>query len=532
MKNTWKLVCLAACVSTTLTYAQTRIDLRTQGKNIDFSDATSTRPFRVGTTLPPTCRTGEMFFLSTAPAGNNAYGCIATNVWVSESGTSGSAGSVSSVSGKSGVVTLESTDLSDCRTIRSTAQVLIVSACSFGFPGSPRRLLPAATVTLLGGAGVLYIYARPSGTLEVLRNGTLTVNCEGCVDGGIASDFPADVARIGRWTATAGQWDSVANGDERAFLSGPVQLLPDEGIRVTSGIHGQRKVAIDTAVVHTRSAFQAAQETLCTGAGTASAQTCSLLPALTAYTTGMVIRFQPSATNTGALTLNINNLGPKAVKGANGVDDPGAGDIAAGHYYQLVYDGSAFRAPRLAAGKVRMTQYMSVMSSLPASGTTLDSRFTSRGPALSGTTVNAPASSPVYSWSSASIPDSSAASLNFHVALHPRWRTADGIAMRVYYYVASTPSSVVLKGEVSCTGTGDPVTAPFNVVAAAATVNTTPVGNSLQSLATLSFSGSALASSCSPGKIAHIRLWRDGADAFTGNVEITGLETEYWAGVE
>ena len=70
--------------------AQTRIDVRTQTKSIDFSNALSTRPFKTGTTLPATCAVGEAFFKTDAAAGQNWFGCTSTNTWMHQSG-SGSA---------------------------------------------------------------------------------------------------------------------------------------------------------------------------------------------------------------------------------------------------------------------------------------------------------------------------------------------------------------------------------------------------------------------------------------------------------
>jgi hypothetical protein len=60
--------------------AQTRIDLRTQGKNVDFSEV-PTKPFQTGATLPATCSVGETFFKTDALAGKNFYGCTGTNKW-------------------------------------------------------------------------------------------------------------------------------------------------------------------------------------------------------------------------------------------------------------------------------------------------------------------------------------------------------------------------------------------------------------------------------------------------------------------
>jgi hypothetical protein len=62
-------------------HAQTLVDLRTQGKSIDFSGAASTKPSQTGTVLPSTCSVGATFFNTAAPAGRNLYGCTATNTW-------------------------------------------------------------------------------------------------------------------------------------------------------------------------------------------------------------------------------------------------------------------------------------------------------------------------------------------------------------------------------------------------------------------------------------------------------------------
>ena len=60
--------------------AQTQVDFRTQGKNVDFSGV-PTKPFRTGTVLPTTCSVGETFFKTDAVAGKNFYGCTGPNVW-------------------------------------------------------------------------------------------------------------------------------------------------------------------------------------------------------------------------------------------------------------------------------------------------------------------------------------------------------------------------------------------------------------------------------------------------------------------
>lgn len=81
-------------------WAQTQIDLSKQGRNVDFSTASTTKPAKAGAALPASCATGEYFFLNTAIAGRNTYACVAANTWVLQGG----AGSVATVFGRSGAI--------------------------------------------------------------------------------------------------------------------------------------------------------------------------------------------------------------------------------------------------------------------------------------------------------------------------------------------------------------------------------------------------------------------------------------------
>lgn len=61
--------------------AQTQVDLRTQGKSVDFSGAALTKPVRTGTALPETCQVGEAFLKTDAAAGEGLHWCTAGNTW-------------------------------------------------------------------------------------------------------------------------------------------------------------------------------------------------------------------------------------------------------------------------------------------------------------------------------------------------------------------------------------------------------------------------------------------------------------------
>ena len=69
--------------------------------------------------------------------------------------------------------------------------------------------------------------------------------------------------------------------------------------------------------------------------------TASATPAIAAYAAGQTLRFKAGGTNTGAVTLNLNSLGAKAVqkRGAALV----AGDVTANNVVEAVYDGTQFQ---------------------------------------------------------------------------------------------------------------------------------------------------------------------------------------------
>lgn len=82
MINTTKLLWLAALLASAgwMLPAQTQVSLGKQGKDYDFSSAAMTRPNRMGAVLPSSCVAGETFFLTSATAGLNLYGCTG-GVW-------------------------------------------------------------------------------------------------------------------------------------------------------------------------------------------------------------------------------------------------------------------------------------------------------------------------------------------------------------------------------------------------------------------------------------------------------------------
>ncbi|MCZ2155132.1 MAG: hypothetical protein LC114_14740, partial [Bryobacterales bacterium] len=121
--------------------------------------------------------------------------------------------------------------------------------------------------------------------------------------------------------------------------AGIVQTLGDSGSAV------DLQYGVDTALVMTKAASQSGAALFCDAALTgADLYTCAMSPALTAYTTGMVLHWRPSAKPAGSEPgLNINLLGAKRIRMADGVSDPRPEDIVGGQVYALWYDGTQFR---------------------------------------------------------------------------------------------------------------------------------------------------------------------------------------------
>lgn len=78
-----------------------------------------------------------------------------------------------------------------------------------------------------------------------------------------------------------------------------------------------------------------------TATGSANVYIATLTPALSAYAEGVSLRLKINVTNTGASMVNVNGLGEKSIKKANGAD-VNIGQLKVGSIYTLSYNGSAF----------------------------------------------------------------------------------------------------------------------------------------------------------------------------------------------
>jgi hypothetical protein len=109
--------------------------------------------------------------------------------------------------------------------------------------------------------------------------------------------------------------------------------------------------------------------------------TATITPAITAYVTGQTFRFVAASANTGAVTININGLGAKAIT-KSGATALTTGDIPIGAVVNITYDGTQFQLSSGAGGSAGNTFAQSNLTVPAGTGLALVGPLT-----LSGTTT-------------------------------------------------------------------------------------------------------------------------------------------------
>ena len=248
-------------------WSQTAIDLRTQTKDVDFSGAVSTKPFKTGTSLPSACTTGAAFLNLAATAGQNIYLCTATNTWTQVQnvnqllwgsgsqpvganalGTSGDcaawsaaglidAGAPCGSGSGSGAGMFQ--QLGDFALTYAGTSGTIGASCSSATPCiaavgyGAYSFTSAATVTASGtGSDTYYVYVNSGGTRMVGYGGSAAPVCSGCTVMAGVTSYPAGAVAIGRFTVSGGQ--IVAAASDRAAVSGPPTLVAGSNVSIST----------------------------------------------------------------------------------------------------------------------------------------------------------------------------------------------------------------------------------------------------------------------------------------------------------
>ena len=246
---------------------------------IDLSTQVKNVPLKAGASLPSTCAVGQLFFLTSVPTGANLYGCTGVNTWSAQGGQTGASGMMQGT-------------LSNMPTSCTVGQTYFATDASAG----------------------ANLYGCPAANTWTSEGGSETVDSNGV---------------------------TVGSRPTTNFLTGAglLSVITDTGTEISI------QSALDTAVVATLPGEQTGSSLLCGPAsGSATTYGCSMTPTATAYTVGMVLHWVPSVNGAGgATTLNVDSLGAKSVKQADGVSDPSATDIVAGSMREVWYDGVVFR---------------------------------------------------------------------------------------------------------------------------------------------------------------------------------------------
>ncbi|WP_420963326.1 DUF2793 domain-containing protein [Brucella sp. IR073] len=135
------------------------------------------------------------------------------------------------------------------------------------------------------------------------------------------------------YTGQLAQW----HNNEWSFsipVDGHGISLPDGRVYERIGGAYIEKIALDV---------QSGTWTYALAGGTANALTASLTPPPAALAAGMMIVLKLTATNTGAVTLNVNGLGAKSIIGQDG-NDLLPGSLVKGTVAVLIFDGTAWEA--------------------------------------------------------------------------------------------------------------------------------------------------------------------------------------------
>jgi hypothetical protein len=95
-------------------------------------------------------------------------------------------------------------------------------------------------------------------------------------------------------------------------------------------------------------------------AGSTDAYAITLSPVPSAYYTGMVVNFKANTANTTTASLNVNGLGAKTIK-KNVDSDLVTGDILAGQFCTVIYDGTNFQLINNSSGDESWKPYSAVV---------------------------------------------------------------------------------------------------------------------------------------------------------------------------
>lgn len=247
LTRTWKTLLLVLSVMGLAVSGagQTQVNLAKQGKNADFSEFVTTRPWKLVTTLPGSCQLGEAVFLTTAIFGQQLHFCSVDNSWTLYSTTP-----------------IQAVDLLDFAPLKTGAQQLTAGPfCSVGRPcrarfgGKLLSMTGPAVVTLSGvsSTGTLFLWLDQQGLRVGTSAGSGVVSCNMMCSTSPTPmvTFPAGSLPIGAVPYVSNVFALVSGAmDQRAILSSQrVEAGPSANLVVTSNsITGASEVDLSDTI--------------------------------------------------------------------------------------------------------------------------------------------------------------------------------------------------------------------------------------------------------------------------------------------
>jgi len=171
----------------------------------DISGKTSTKPAKMGTAAPGTCGLGEVFFDTDAPAGQNLYGCTATNTWTLLGDGGGGSGTINS--GVTNVIPkyTASTTLDD--------SLLTDDGTTLGYTGSGGIAVGSSTTVEMSATnGVLRFLGAHTGNDEDLKidlDGTANTAVVTSTTGVTKVDFQSIDLQVPTEAYSATNWNGI-----------------------------------------------------------------------------------------------------------------------------------------------------------------------------------------------------------------------------------------------------------------------------------------------------------------------------------
>jgi hypothetical protein len=335
MSRTYKLFLCLLLIAVSSAFSQ--INLHTQSRNVDFTNAPFTRPFKAGTTLSTACSAGDAFLKTDAPPGQNLYVC--TNP--GNPGTWTVQGSQSTTdSGGSGSGVSDISNLRDFTVSLNGASVTI---------GCPSRLCQVrigekvyqfaadaivSGLTGTGGSSTVYVYIDESGVLNCGYDGLVVTGAtlSGLTGVTYVTNVPANAIPLAHCAVASNRF--VSCSDDRALLS---RTVIDQGTGITiiqNPTTGHTTVAANPTTLpflglqNTFSGalndFSASQVRLTTGAGVPSSATCG-----SASNVGYVyIRNDAKAANSSHYICSQTGAGVYSWELTQGASGGGGGGVS------------------------------------------------------------------------------------------------------------------------------------------------------------------------------------------------------------